>query len=594
MPTSSTESPALARVNRIPDLLVNQIAAGEVVERPASALKELVENCLDAHARKIDILLKDGGMTELTVVDDGVGIHPEDLLLCLERHATSKIRDTPDLETIATYGFRGEALASIASVAEVDVKSRPRGFSSATGFSTHFGESLGEPRPMGAPEGTSITVRNLFQRLPARQKFLRSAATEFSHCARVVRELAIGNPQVRFSLHHQGRQVASYASPTRETRIAEIFSWEWKPLRVEEETDGLAIDAFLSPGDRTQDRGELLLYVNQRPVRNRGLLSAVRQAYLSTLGPHHEPSGVVYLDIRKDWVDVNVHPQKTEVRCLRQESLYSWMLSTIRKAISAQPSVRPLSFAPAVDTRPNAFPVYTPAPVQEALPDFSQTLFADRVAEPSAPYTAAHVTSDLVPAPSRRHWRYLGQARAAYLICEDETGVLVVDQHALHEKFRFEELRKKYLEGAIRAQRLLVPRILRMPSDLAALLEENAAELHRLGFEVEAFGDGDWAIKAVPELITEAEAEKVVLETLREIRKQGTDAGEVAQRALTPVLATLACHSVVRAGQQLSPYEAEALLKNIDALELGWTCPHGRPVVFRMAFSEIEKHFERK
>ncbi len=587
----------LSRIHRIPDILVNQIAAGEVVERPASALKELVENSLDAGCRRIEVLLNEGGMAELTVIDDGSGIHPDDLALCLERHATSKIRASDDLESIATYGFRGEALASIASVAEVELKSRTAGASSALFLAMHYGESQGEPRPVGAPQGTSITVRNLFARLPARQKFMRSASTEFSHCARVVKELAVGNPQVSFALHHQGRRVNAYVAPTREGRIQEAFSWTWKPLRVEEYADGLSIDAFLTPGDRTSDRGELLLYINQRPVRNRGLLQAVRQAYSSTLGPHHEPSGVVYLDIRKDWVDVNVHPQKTEVRCLRQENLYSWLLAAIRKAISTQPSIRSLH-VPAVSSAPlppmAPLESYQPPtayvrPVQIALDDTSETLFADRVAEPSAAYEAA---APVTPPP--RQWRYLGQAKAAYLICEDAQGVLLVDQHALHEKFRFEELRRKVETEGLGSQRLLLPRILRLPSDLAPLMEECHAELARFGFEIEGFGDGDWAIKALPELVSETEAEAIVLETLREIRKAEQSAAEVTSRALTPVLATIACHSVVRAGQVLSPFEAEALLENIDALELGWTCPHGRPVVFRVGYNDIEKHFERK
>jgi DNA mismatch repair protein MutL len=588
----------LSRIHRIPDILVNQIAAGEVVERPASALKELIENSLDAGCRRIEVLLNEGGMAELTVIDDGSGIHPDDLALCLERHATSKIRASDDLESISTYGFRGEALASIASVAEVELKSRTAGASSALCLAMHYGEIQGDPRPVAAPQGTAITVRNLFARLPARQKFLRSASTEFSHCARVVKELAVGNPQVSFALHHQGRRVNAYIAPTREGRIQEAFSWSWKPLRVEEQADGLSIDAFLTPGDRTSDRGELLLYINQRPVRNRGLLQAVRQAYSSTLGPHHEPSGVVYLDIRKDWVDVNVHPQKTEVRCLRQENLYSWLLSAIRKAIALQPSIRSLQVPTASATPPSAaLPVqpYRPEPtpfvrpVQIALDDTSETLFADRVAEPTSDYQVPAAQ----PSPVRQ-WRYLGQAKAAYLICEDSQGVLLVDQHALHEKFRFEELRRKVETEGLGSQRLLLPRILRLPSDLAPLLEESHAELSRYGFEIEPFGDGDWAIKALPELVSETEAEAIVLETLREIRKAQQSAAEVTSRALTPVLATIACHSVVRAGQVLSSFEAEALLENIDALELGWTCPHGRPVVFRVGYSDIEKHFERK
>ncbi len=590
MASTYREENTLARVSRIPDLLVNQIAAGEVVERPASALKELIENSLDAGSRRITVHLKEGGMTEITVIDDGRGIHPEDLALSLERHATSKLATSEDLESIGTYGFRGEALASIASVAEVDVKSRPAAFPNALGLSVHYGLSQGEPRPMGAATGTTVSVRGLFAQLPARKKFLRSAGTEFSHCARVVKELAVGNPQAEFALHHQGRLVNSYVGNTRESRVAECFSWDWKPLRVREQADDLALDAFLLPGDVTQDRGELLLFVNGRPVRNRGLLSAIRQAYLGSLGPHHDPSGVVYLDIRKDWVDVNVHPQKTEVRCLKQETLYGWLISAIRKAIAQQPTIRafqvsepPAQLTTASVTAP-PLPRWEPPPprpVTYTQPDFNTV--APTFSAPTATYTAA---------PERR-WKYLGQIRAAYLLCEDAEGLLLIDQHALHEKFRYEELRRKHGEGKMGSQRLLIPKILRLEPELAGVLEETAEKLLSLGFELEAFGDGDWALKAIPELVEEARAEKMVLETLRAVASQMETDTEVTQRLLTPVLATIACHSVVRAGQTLSDFEAESLLENIDALELGWTCPHGRPVVFRLGYKEIEKHFER-
>jgi DNA mismatch repair protein MutL len=622
--TTYPDSAGLSRIAKIPDLLINQIAAGEVVERPASALKELLENSIDAHSRRIEVWLKDGGMSELTVVDDGAGIHPEDLTLCLERHATSKIRESAELESIATYGFRGEALASIASVAEVELKSRPRGFEKGVALSVHYGVAQSEPRPVGSPPGTSITVKGLFHRLPARQKFLRSASTEFSHCARIVKELAVGNPQVAFSLHHQGRLISKYTAPLRKERIFEAFEWDWVPLHIEEEAPGLALDAYLTPGDKTQNRGECLLFVNQRPVKNRGLLSAVRQAYLSTLGPHHEPSGVIYLDIRKDWVDVNVHPQKTEVRCLKQETLYGWIVSAIRKAIAQQPTARPISsfvtpsgiatdsasrlpdMAPVLATpqqerrEPSAFtqttvqaPAFSPTPSPRPT---QSSFFSSEVSLPEASRVATPL-STYQPGPSTARplgWKYLGQSKAAYLICEDASGLLVVDQHALHEKLRFEELVEAHEKSTVRSQRLLVPRIFRPPVELAPLMEETLSALAELGYELEPFGDGDWAIKALPERIPEVSCEQVILESLREVLKQRKKPSDVTMSAVKPLLATIACHSVVRAGQAMTPLEAEALLRRVPEIEMGWTCPHGRPVAFRLSFSDIEKHFERK
>ncbi|MBY0371931.1 hypothetical protein K2X33_14695, partial [bacterium] len=322
---------------------------------------------------------------------------------------------------------------------------------------------------------------------------------------------------------------------------------------------------------------------------------------------------VVLVDIRKDWVDVNVHPQKTEVRCLRQETLYSWLLAAVRKAVARQPSVRPLGAfseapeaalsAPAFNARPLATPYVppsapgvnpwappaTPRPVQTAFDQGEE--FANRVAQTPAAISAPPEAPATRPL---RQWKYLGQAKASYLVCEDPSGVILVDQHALHEKFRYEELRRQQEAKGLNSQRLLLPKVLRLPSECIPILEENAAVLSHLGFEIEPFGDGDWAITAIPELIEESRAEQVVLETLRAIAAQEESAEEVTARALTPILATLACHSVVRAGQTLSPTEAGALLDRLDAIEMGWTCPHGRPVAFRLPFGEIEKHFERK
>lgn len=579
-------------IKRLPEILINQIAAGEVVERPSSVVKELVENCIDANARRIEIHLKDGGMTEIEIIDNGHGMPPEDLALSIERHATSKLGTLADLEAIGTFGFRGEALSSIASVSELTITSRMADSESAHRVDVLFGEVQGTPRPCPSQYGTRILVKNLFSKIPARLKFLKSAQTEFSHISRMVKELALGNHEVQFFLHHQGRLVSSYVTPTREERVKECLKMAWTPVHVVEPRDEMELEAFLSPASLIQDRGDLVLFVNGRSVKNRNFLAAVRAAYHEALGPHHDPTGAVFLDLRLDWVDVNVHPQKLEVRCLKQEQIYPWILSAVRKRLVQQQDIREPAFTLPTRSQPYEFPaapmtfsapyisaafptVATPAPVQESLADWS------------AP---SHSPSPTLSAS----FRYLGQAKAAYLICEDEKGLVLVDQHALHEKMAFEKLMAGAKDQKPKSQVLLIPKILRLPADLVAIFEETKALLASQGFELEGFGDGDIAIKAIPESLSEEKASAIVESTLRLFQEDPSVLKLPYEESLRPVLATMACHSVVRAGQNLSDTEALSLLRGMDSLQEGWTCPHGRPVLFRMTYSTIAKHFERQ
>ncbi len=564
-------SQAPRKIVKLNETLINQIAAGEVVERPASALKELVENSLDAGARRIEIVLKEGGMEELTVIDNGHGMEADDLILSVERHATSKISKASDLEAIGTFGFRGEALSSISSVSEIEIKSRTASGSQGNQLVMRYGSLIDDLKPVGVAVGTTITVKNLFQKIPARQKFLRSAGTEFSHCARVIKEMALGNPQVGFYLHHQGRLVHSYAPGTRADRLDSILRWEWKPLRVSEQADGVTVDAFLSPPHLLQDRGELLLFINGRSVRNKSLTAAIRNTFLSTLGSHHEPSGVVFLEIRPDWVDVNVHPQKLEVRVLRQEAIYQWLTASVRKALAQNPGVR--EFAPS----PAELKVTEPT-LPFAAPSRSQYSF---FAPP--PTTAPLLTEGL---------RYLGQFKASYLVCEDSEGLVLFDQHALHEKLFFEKLEAQHHTG-FKIQALLVPKILHLARELEPLLAEQKGNLLEMGFEIEAFGDGDIAVKTRPDILPENEIERVLNEVLQAILRQ-EPAKKEPFSPVRSILATIACHSVVRSNQSLSDLQAHELLQGLGKLEEGWTCPHGRPVLFRIRFQTIEKYFERK
>ena len=597
---TGTESTERRPIRRLGETLINQIAAGEVIERPSSVVKELVENGLDAGASRIDVLLKDGGKEEIAIVDDGHGITPEELALAVERHSTSKLGEVTDLEKLTTYGFRGEALASLVSVAEVELKSRTPKATKGHVIDLKYGEALGKPRPTSAPVGTSITVKKLFAELPARLKYLRTGSTEFSHAANTVRELALGAPQAKFFLRHNGRLVHEYVNATRETRFREVFRPDWEPLHLRESVEEMDLEAFLSPPSVIQSRGDLSLFINGRSVRNRGLLSAVRNAYLDTLGPHHEPSGAVYLDIRPDWVDVNVHPQKLEVRCLKQERIYSWMRASLKKAISLSTTVREIQ-EPAPRPEPlTPYSTIPDAPVYRAQPSLSDDFLEVNTLleqQPSAPPSDTHSTTQTQTrsaSPSLPpRLRYLGQARAAYLLCEDDSGIVIVDQHALHEKMEFERLRAAHRAGSMQVQHLLVPKILKLDPALAATAEEHETLLTELGFELQSFGGGDVAVKGRPALIAESRLEETVRSVLEALREAPDSSPEVVERALHKTFATIACHSVVRFGQSLSPREAETLLSGLTRLEEGWTCPHGRPVLLRVGYPTIEKHFER-
>lgn len=569
-------------IHRLPNHLINLIAAGEVVERPASIVKELIENGLDAGARRIDVRLSEGGIAGIEIQDDGRGMSPIDLALCFERHATSKIIDETSLEAISTFGFRGEAVSSIAAVARLTIKTRLHTNDGGHSRSCDFGQ-LGEPAIVGMPPGTIVMVTELFERLPARLKFLKSPSTELGHVMKVVKEIALGNPGIQFFVSHGGHGIKSFLAGDRSGRIEECLRPNFEPMHIQESQEGISLEAYLSPAYMTSDRAELCILVNRRSVRNRNLISAVRHAYRETLGPHHEPSGVVYLDIRFDYVDVNVHPQKTEVR-LRSENLFSWIGASIRKKISTSPQtvtqwVKPSqqSFEPPVFTA-RGIPVDVAANLE-----FQESELL-RVSEPSMGY-------EVEPLVKECRIRYLGQIRASYLVCEDMEGLLLIDQHALHEKFKFEELVTAHQTHGISSQRLLVPQVVRLAPELAAIIDDILPILSRLGLEVETLEGTDAVIRSIPTCLQECEAEHLLMNILTTVLSDGKS--PTLETLVRPFLATVACHSVVRAGQKLSDVEAESLIDFLSEIQMGWTCPHGRPVLFRMGYGEMERYFKR-
>ncbi len=543
-------------IRQLDETLVNQIAAGEVVERPASAVKELVENSLDAGATQIIVTVTDGGTKEIRVIDNGRGIEPSDLELATRRHATSKIAHESDLEAIETFGFRGEALSSLASVAELEVRSRRPHAELGHQLKIAFGHSF-PMTAIGSSPGTTMIVRDLFARLPARQKFLRSPATEFTHIAKVVRELALPNPHVEFSLVHNERPCFKFLIKPLVERFTELIKPEWEPDTIDEEAEFGRMTAFLSPIAETTARGELYLFVNRRPVRNRTLLSAIRNAYLNVLGPEREPSGAVYLDVRFDWVDVNVHPQKWEVRCFQQERLYAWLTASLRKHVGVRlTAAGPQALA---SSNQNTSPFASP------LPGFENEW------------------RRAAPVPGTRYLGKVGataNAAAGWHLAEDETGLILFDPHGLTER-----------NHAVTAVASPETKLVTLPPRLIPVLESQRDRLAELKFDAERFGTADVALKAHPSLVTFAEAPRLLVKVLEHLLSSPAETGPA--EAFYRSFFQGEGHGFTLPAGELDPVAAKGLVEGWGPAREGDTCPHGRPFLFRMSWDFVGKQFER-
>jgi DNA mismatch repair protein MutL len=612
----------MGRIRRLPDDLSNQIAAGEVVERPGSVVKELVENALDAGATRVKVELEQGGVALVRVSDDGAGMPADDALLSLERHATSKIEHKDDLFALATFGFRGEALPSIASVARLKMLTRARGTQEGTEVVVEGG---GAPRarPAGAPEGTTIEVRDLFFNVPARRKFLKSTGTESAHVSEAMLYAALSRPDVSFFLVRDGRAAREWLRvPTRRERVAQAIDGE----RLEAcfgERGPLRIEAHLGAPERARaGTVGLHLLVNGRPVRDRPLARAVAQAYGSVLEPGRYPVGVVYVDVPLDQVDVNVHPQKAEVRFADGRALFDAVARELHAVLSRAfnlpafgsarwSGARPVPPSAEQDTarivpsedlagevwggpaRPERAP--DPWDLGPASEDPStQKSIAERTTPASldaAPARLAASTAALFDgAGFYASLEFLAQVRATFLVCSGSDGLYVLDQHAAAERVTFHRLRRAFASRTIATQRLLLPEVVELlPAEIAAL-EENAAGVARLGVELRAVGPSAVAVHAVPTLLMRARPERIVRDLVAEL-------GHAAKRpfgdAADLVLATMACHGSIRAGDALSREEAVALLRALDDIDFAGHCPHGRPVVTRIGYDELERRVGR-
>ncbi len=591
----------MGRIRRLPDDLANQIAAGEVVERPSSIVKELVENALDANATRVTVDVDNGGTTLVRVSDDGDGMPPEDALLALERHATSKIARIDDLLALGTFGFRGEALPSIASVSRLLLRTRARG--SAEGISVFVdGGGAARTEPAGGAVGTTIEVRDLFYNVPARRKFLKATGTESAHVGDVVLGAALARPDVTFVLTRDGRVVREYLrTGSRAERAAGAVSSEGL-VSCRASRGDIVIEAMLAPPERARAGATgLSILVNGRPVKDRFLARAVAQAYGSVLEGGRYPVGVVWLDVPPGVVDVNVHPQKAEVRFADGRAVFDAITRELHAGLARAFGLPALGANPYAGHLRNALSAGAlatsggapfapgaerePPSRSEAHPGLfgAASLFATPGAP--APDLALFATEGLYGS-----LRFVGQIKGTYLVCEGTDGLYVLDQHAAAERVTFDRLRLAHAERGVGMQRLLVPAIVELSASEVVLLEEHAEEIGRLGVEVRAISDASVAVHGVPDLLLRQDPSRIVRDLAAELSRT---AGRPFKGAVDLVLATMACHGSVRAGDALGREEAEALLRALDRVDFAGHCPHGRPLIMRLAFSELERRVGR-
>ncbi len=599
----------MAKITRLSAELADQIAAGEVVERPASVVKELVENAIDAGARRLSIHVELGGKKQVRVEDDGEGMAPEDARLSIERHATSKIRRSDDLAAILTLGFRGEALPSIASVSHFVLRTRARGSSSGTEIRVNGGMVSSE-QEVAAAEGTVVEVNDLFYNLPARRKFLKSDGAEATQVSRVVTQLALAYPEVGFTLTSAARTILQCPpAGSLGDRLFQIYGERADLIEVWKDVGGLRVTGFAAAlADQGPTRGPQHVFVNRRIVKDRTIAHAIIDSYSTASIKERSPEVHLFIEMPPGAVDVNVHPTKAEVRFREQSLVHEVVRRALMDALGQGRGV------PHLQLRSEGAAI--PMPVTVSLPgvlgggvfpsrwmpkaeEVGSGLRPDRGGGPGTASLdqaqGAGVMGTLgqteAAAPDIRPMIPLGQFRDTFIIAVDDEAVAIIDQHVAHERVLFERVMQKLTAGRLESQRLLVPLLLELAPGAHQALTGRAAELERLGFEVESFGTGTVRVTAMPALL-KTEDSSTALRALAE-DLEGLDRGAHVEDALKRIAATIACHAAVKANYPL-PYEKMAhILDELRATAYSTICPHGRPVMLRLTRREIEKNFER-
>ena len=599
-------------IRTLPDLLISQIAAGEVVERPAAALKELLENAIDAGATQIDVDLAAGGVKRIRVVDNGAGIAREELALAVARHATSKISMPTDLEAIASFGFRGEALASIASVSRLALASRAQGRPHAWRIEVEGG-TVGAVAPAALAAGTTITVQELYFNTPARRKFLRTEATEWAHCDEAFRRIALSHPEAGFTLQHNGRVAQRLTAGGRRARIEALLgdAFVLHAALVDEEAAGVRLTGFaVRPAFAAQGPNAQYVFVNGRFVRDRVLSHALREAYRDVLHHERQPAYALWLTLDPRRVDVNVHPQKTEVRFRDSGAIHQFVRHAVERALATtaaeQPAVSaaerlgiaaarlpPYGHSAPLDAGPPAaagLPVWTPSQRGFDLPagepaGFYARLFGPRDA--AAPPLPEHANGDDDAHPLGFA---LAQLHGIYILAQNRHGLVLVDMHAAHERIVYEKL-KNAMTGRVPVQPLLVPATFAAEPLEMATAEENSATLDALGFSMAALGPATLAVRGIPAPLADADPAALARAVLHDIREFGGSQALAARR--DELLSSMACHGAVRAHRSLAVPEMNALLREMEATERAGQCNHGRPTWYHLTLGDLDRLFLR-
>jgi DNA mismatch repair protein MutL len=617
----------MSHIRILPEILSNKIAAGEVVERPASVVKELLENALDADATRIMVEVEKGGRSLIRISDNGSGMAPDDALLSIERYATSKIYSQEDLFSIRTLGFRGEALPSIASVSRFVLVTRAQGSDAGTEIRIDGGKIINVSE-IGSPIGTMVEVKQLFFNTPARRKFLKSISTEMGHIADIVSSMALGRPDVQIKLHHNGRIVKDWIGVSQPyDRVTAVLGKELhnRLFRVRHEDSRLILSGWIGSPDvtRTTSRS-VYIYVNHRIVKDRVIQHALYEGYAGRIMKGQFPMAVLFLSVPHDTLDVNVHPTKNEVRFAHQKDIHDAVKQAVATALNQGDALswggkyfRKGEMVSAVSEKKDVFHAAAPI-VQQGLP--ARDKGADRSAvsgrragepvpdpaadldrrtgkrfseKPPTPFQASETTSFQTELWGKRRFadlKVLGQFQGAYIICEAGQDLVMIDQHAAHERIVYEHLKKR--QGTqVESQGLLMPETIDFGYREATVLEKMIPELAKLGFKIEPFGGQTYLVQSVPALLKNSDVKPLVIEIVEKWIEDGS--GTITDRAMDDTLKIMACHSAIRASQRLEDLEIKTMLKQLDACEQPSNCPHGRPTWIKLERRFIEKLFKR-